>query len=320
VIGREHQADVLRDASFDAMEVGETLGPVRLVVDDHMIKWCAFTADDYLPWAVTGEGSPFGGRVGHAAILVPDLLRLLNTKFDPDTEAGLHQKEEVWFHSPVHLGEEVELRAEFVDKYTKRGKGYIVTEGEARAVGDGRLIVTKRSTEIARVEPDVELGSRSAPELSRKVTGEWPTDRAVATNITASIAAGTPVQGPVKHVHQDQMSVFSNVQSFWRNIHTDLDAAHAAGFDSTLAQGLMETMYLSQLGTAIFGAPWFTSGWLQTIFVGPVRPNDQLQTRAVVTSIEPGAESGARVELEAWIENQAAEKTAVGWMSALAAA
>lgn len=320
MIGRAHQEDVLRDASFEAMEVGETLGPVRLVVDDHMIKWCAFTTDDYLPWALTGEGSPFGGRIGHAAILVPDLLRLLNTKFDPNTEVGLHQKEEVWFSSPVRLGEEVELRAAFVDKYTKRGKGYIVTEGDARAVSDGRLLVRKRSTEIARVDADVELGSRSAPSPSRQVTGEWPEDRPVASVVSAQTAPGTRVLGPMKHVHQDQMSVFSNVQAFWRNIHTDVDAARAAGFDSTLAQGLMETMYLSQLGTQIFGASWFTSGWMQTIFVGPVRPEDRLETRAVVIATEPAADRGARIELEAWIENQAAEKTAVGWLGALAAA
>jgi len=320
VIGREQQEAVLRDASFEAMEVGETFGPVRLVVDDHMVKWCAFTTDDYLPWALTGAESPFGGRVGHAAILVPDLLRLLNTKFDPNTEAGLHQKEEVWFSSPVHVGEEVELHASFVDKYTKRGKGYIVTEGEARSVADGRLLVRKRSTEIARVDPNVELGSRSASEPSRKVMGEWPQDRPAATVVSAETTPGTHVLGPAKHVHQDQMSVFSNVQAFWRNIHTDIEAAQAAGFDSTLAQGLMETMYLSQLGTQLFGAAWFTSGWMQTIFVGPVRPNDRLQTRAVVIATEPAKDGGSRVELEAWIENQAAEKTAVGWLGALALA
>jgi acyl dehydratase len=80
----------------------------------------------------------------------------------------------------------------------------------------------------------------------------------------------------------------------------------------------METMYLSELGTALFGASWFTTGWLQMIFVGPVRPGDRLQTRAVVIEPEPAREEG-RVELEAWIENEAAEKTAVGWLSALAA-
>ena len=311
------QQEPLRDASFEAMEVGERLGPVRRVVDDHMIKWCAFTTDDYNPWCLTGAGSPFGGRVGHAAILVPDLLRLLNTKFDPNTEVGLHQKEEVWFDSPVHVGEEVELTGAFVDKYTKRGKGYVVTEAEARSAEDGRLIVRKRSTEIARIEPGTELGSKSAPEPSRRVDGVLPNDRPVADAITGVTEIGTPVIGAEKVVHQDQMSIFSNVQAFWRNLHTDLDTARHAGFETTLAQGLMETMYLSELGTSLFGAAWFSTGWTQMIFVAPVRPGDRLRPQGVVTE-RADVDGGTRVELEVWIENQDREKTVVGWLSAVA--
>jgi acyl dehydratase len=306
----------LRDASFEAMEVGETLGPTRLVVDDHVVKWCAFTTDDYHPWFMSGDGCPFAHRVGHAAILVPDLLRLLNTKFDPNTEVGLHQKEEIWIDSPVRVGEEVELSGAFVDKYTKRGQGYVVTDAEARSVEDGRLIVRHRSTEIARIQPGTELGSSSAPEPSRRVTGEFSSDREAATVVTSSTEVGTPVVGPRKVVHQDQMSVFSNVQSFWRNLHTDLDTARAAGFETTLAQGLMETMYVSELGTSLFGASWFTTGWSQMIFVGPVAPGDTLDLKGVVTG-HVEAESGTRVELEAWIENQEGVKTLVGWLSAV---
>ena len=50
--------------------MGEELGPIELVVDDHLIKQFAFTVDDHHPWFLGGE-SPFGERVAHAAILVP---------------------------------------------------------------------------------------------------------------------------------------------------------------------------------------------------------------------------------------------------------
>ena len=78
------------------------------------------------PALVLGRAADAG--VGdHAAILVPWLLRLLNTRYDPNTEVGLHQKEEIWFDSPVRLGERVILTGSFTDKYVKRDKGYIVT-------------------------------------------------------------------------------------------------------------------------------------------------------------------------------------------------
>lgn len=304
----------LRDATFEAMEVGEVLGPVELVVDDHLVKSFAFTVDDYHSW-VMGDTSPFGNRVAHAALLVPLLLRLLNTKFDPNTEVGLHQKEEVWFHSPARVGESVILRGEFVDKYVKRGKGYIVTDATARSAEDGRLLVRHQSTEIARVEPGVELGARSAPRPDRWVKGEWPQGVEPVRAGATGLEGGKPALGPGKEIHQDQMSVFSNVQSYWRNIHTDIRVAKQAGFPSTVAQGLMATMHISEFGTLLFGEHWFTTGWTYMTFVHPVFPGDRLSTRGVVLGRTPHA-AGERVELEVWQENQDGLKTTLGWISA----
>jgi len=307
----------LKDATFEAMEVGEELGPIELVVDDHYVKRFAFCVDDHHPWCV-GGGSPFGGRVGHAAILVPELLRLLNTRYDPNTEVGLHQKEEIWFSSAVHLDEPVILTGSFVDKYVKRDKGYIVTDAEARSRVDGRLLVRHRSIEIARVDPDVNLGGGSSVPAgdARRVEGVFPDDREPVARARADLPVGTPVIGPAKRVHQDQMSVFSNVQAFWRNIHTDLDVARKAGSDRTIAQGLMESIYISELGTSFFGRSWFETGWTFHTFVHPVYADDVLETRAVVCG-RPESPAGPRLELEVWLENQDGVKVAVGWLSAV---
>jgi acyl dehydratase len=307
----------LKDATFEAMEVGEELGPIELVVDDHYVKRYAFCVDDYHPWSF-GESSPFGGRVGHAAILVPELLRLLNTRYDPNTEVGLHQKEEIWLHAPVAVGESVVLTGSFVDKYVKRDKGYVVTDAEARSQRDGRLLVRHRSIEIARVDPDVALGGGSAAptEAARRATAVFPADREPVARAAPGLPVGTPVVGPVKRVHQDQMSVFSNVQAFWRNIHTDVEVARKAGSERTIAQGLMASMYLSELGTAFFGRAWFETGWTFHTFLHPVYAGDELTARAVVSG-HPDSPEGSRVELEAWLANQDGVKVVVGWLSAV---
>jgi acyl dehydratase len=309
---------VLKDATFDAMEVGEELGPIELVVDDHAIKQFAFTVDDHHPWFLGGE-SPFSERVAHAAILVPWLLRLLNTRYDPNTEVGLHQKEEIWFDSPVKLGERVIMTGSFTDKYVKRDKGYIVTDAEARSLDDGRLLVRHRSIEIARVDPNVKLGGGSGERsaAARYVSGEWPADREPAERVTRATTLGTPFLGPVKTVHQDQMSVFSNVQAGWRNIHTDVEVARRAGSDRTIAQGLMQSMYISELGTRLFGRSWHESGWTLHTFLHPVYAGDTLIAKAVVVD-HPGPPERDRVELEVWLENQDGVKVIVGWMSAIA--
>lgn len=305
----------LLEATFDAMHVGDELGPIEIDIDDDYIKRAAFSVDDYNPWYFQPD-NPFGSRVAPAAALVVDLLRLLNTKFDPNSEAGLHQKEEIWLGSPARLGDRVVLTGRFVDKYVKREKGYIVTDAEARSVVDGRLLVRHRSTEIAHIEPGTQLGTTSsAPGSERRVEGIWPTGVVPIEQLHRDAEPGTPVIGPRKHVMQAQMSVFSNVQAFWRSIHTDLEAAHRAGLPATLAQGLMESLYLSEFGTQLFGAPWFMTGWMLTSFLQPVFSGDWLEPRGVVVDRRPSA-NGVEFELETWLENQDGKRTAVGWITA----
>jgi acyl dehydratase len=299
----------LKEATFEAMEVGERLGPIEVVVDDHYVKAFAFAVDDYGP---IRDGR---AETAHAAILVPELLRLLNVNYDPNTEVGLHQREEVWISSLPRVGERVTLVGEFVDKFVKREKGYIVTDATAHSAEDGRLLVRHRSTEVAKVAPDVVMASGSAAKPSRSVDAIYPTDREPAARYEPGLAAGTPFIGPTKDLRQDQISVFSNAGFFWRTIHTDLDAAAKAGSDRTIAQGLMEAMYVSELGAAIFGEEWARSGWTSLVFLAPVYPGDTIVAKAVLLAPE-GREDPDRVELESWVEKADGTKVAVGWIGA----
>lgn len=310
------EGDGLKEATFEAMDVGEELGPMDLLVDDHFIKRHAFTVDDYAAHYFAPSGA-FTERVLSPAALAPDLLRLLNTRYDPNTEVGLHQKEELWLRSPVRLGEQVRMSGRFTDKYVKRDKGYIVTEAEARSLDDGRVLLRHIAVEIAEVAQGTALGSGQAREgSSRRVEGVLPDGAPVVQEIDRETPLGAVLIGPSKVVHQAQMSVFSNVEAFWRNIHTDRAVATAAGMPGTLAQGLMESLYLSEFGYGAFGKGWYSEGWLSTLFVNPVMAGDQLELRAVVVGRTEESD-GLRVELESWCEKEGGIKTAVGWMSCL---
>jgi acyl dehydratase len=299
----------LKSPSFQAIEVGEELGPMEVIVDDHYVKQFAFSVDDYTPIHDNKAVA------AHAAILAPDLLRLFNTRYDPNSELGLHQREELWIHSPVQVGERVKMAGKFVEKYVKRNKGYVVMEASAHSAEDGRLLITSRATEVARADPGINLGSGSAPSSRRQVKGEMPRGVPPAKQARADLAPGTPVLGPVKVVHQDQMSVFSNIKAFWRQIHTDPDVARELGSDRTIAQGLMEAMYVSEMATAFFGDAWLRSGWMSLAFLHPVFAEDELSTKGVVTAPET-REDPSRLEVEVWVENQHGVKVAVGWMGA----
>jgi acyl dehydratase len=214
------------------------------------------------------------------------------------------------------VDERVTLVGEFVDKFVKREKGYIVTDAAAHSAEDGRLLVRHLSTEVARVDEDVEMAAGSAAKPRRAVKGEFPDDVEPAQAFRPGLPAGTPFVGPTKAIHQDQISVFSNVGFFWKTIHTDPVAAAKAGSDRTIAQGLMEAMYVSELGAQVFGDDWSVSGWMSLVFLAPVHAGDRLITKGVLLD-EREREDPARTELEVWVENQDAVKVTVGWLGAV---
>src|SRR3546814_3781599 len=79
-----------------------------------------------------GDGAiePYGHVPG--AAIVSELMLLFLTVYDPDGVVGLHQKEEAEYFNPVPVGSRLSMTGKYVEKYQKRGKGYVVLECEAR--------------------------------------------------------------------------------------------------------------------------------------------------------------------------------------------
>jgi len=305
-----------KEALYELAEVGEVFGPIEVLVDDYKVKSFAFTQDDYRSWHF--DDSPFGGRIGHATILANDLLQLYHLRYEEygaSETAGLHTQEELWFHNPIFVGERATLRGEYVDKYERRGKGYVVMEAEARGE-DGRLLVRHRGVEIMRIAAGSVVAGKSAKDVERRVSGEYRRDIAPVERARPGLEPGTPIVPLVKRANPEQMSVFSMISPFSKNIHTDLEAAEAAGLRLPIMQGQQQVCFIAELLTNFFGASWFTSGWEKVKFISPLYTYDSVTARGAVTG-EVEEEEGTRLELEVWVENEAGEMTAVGWASAL---
>jgi len=296
---------------YELVEIPKEFGPVQVLVDDHKIKTYAFTQDDYQSWYFA-DNSPFGKRIGHAAILANDLLWLFLT--ERENIVGLHAQEELWFHSPVFAEEQATLQGKYVDKYEKRGKGYVVMEAEARGE-DGRLLIRRRGIENTLSDLGSVVGRRTAKGVDKPVTGEYRKDVAPAEKARADLEPGTPIAPLVKHVTQEQMSVFSGAGDYSKNFHTDLNRAREAGLRLPVVQAQQQVGYLTEMLTNFFGASWFTSGWEKLKFIQPVYAGETVTTRGVVTRVVEENEV-ARLELEIGVENEDGVKTAVGWASA----
>src|SRR5690606_22737729 len=112
-----------KEARYELVEIPERFGPVEVVVDEAKVRAYAFSQGDYGSWYF-GE-SPFGGPVGHPLVLANDLLFLFYEEYDGNTAQGLHTHEDLTFVNPVHVGERVTVSGGYVEKYERRGQGYV---------------------------------------------------------------------------------------------------------------------------------------------------------------------------------------------------
>jgi 3-hydroxybutyryl-CoA dehydratase len=136
----------------------------------------------------------------------------------------------------------------------------------------------------------------------------------MSTTIADTITIGQELPTLTKHISQRQIDVYSGVKP--KSIHTDEAWAHAKGFRTTLAQGMMSTAYVSEMMTAFLGSGFIEGGTMSVAFVMPVYAGDTLTVHGRVKEKQPdGADT--RVVVEVWIENQIGQKTAAGTASGL---
>jgi acyl dehydratase len=308
------QTPRLKDARYELVEIPEPFGPVQVLVDEAKVKSFAFAVDDYGDWYL-GDASPFGGPIGHPLVLANDLLFLFYDKYDGNTARGLHTHEQLAFHAPVRRGEEVTISGAYVEKYERRGQGYVVLEAEARGE-DGRLLVEHRGIEIMRAHAGSVVGRKSAGEPSgRRVTRELAAGVAPVERARPGLAARTPIPSLTKHVTQAQMYIFSWGGQGYRNQHTHPEIAKATGLDRTLVQAQQQVSFIAEAMTRFFGPRWLTSGRLDLRAISPAFVEDRLTVGgAVLGDVE--TEHGPGVELEVWVKRADGTPTVIGWATA----
>jgi acyl dehydratase len=96
-----------------------------------------------------------------------------------------------------------------------------------------------------------------------------------------------------------------------QSIHVHSEVAQKAGFDRTVAQGLMAADYMSELMTGAFGKEWFEFAGLSVAFLRPILAGDTVTANARVSEkLEEGAV--LRKVYEVWAENERGEAVAAG--------
>ena len=146
-----------RRASFDEINVGETLGEMEWVVTEEMIaQQCAMDAD-FHRWYFLD--SPWGGRIAPPQVSYRPPRWLLSRRYNV---RGLFYKWEIENVRPIRAGEPLRVTARVVDKYVKNEREFVVYEAEATGAGGEPVFRTRRTHVLDVVE-------RSAPRVGKGV-------------------------------------------------------------------------------------------------------------------------------------------------------
>lgn len=304
----------LKEPIYEAIEIPEEFGPVQVLVDDLKIKRFAFITDDFGDWYL--RESPWGTRIAQPGLLANDLLQLFTTRYAASQVIGLHTSEELWWTAPVRFGDVVTLTGRYVDKYEHRGQGSVVMDAAATN-NDGHVVMRHRGIEIMRTSPG-EVGGRGSatPSAGPRVTGEHDPAIEPVLRVDSAVRPGTGLIPLRKEVTFEQMAVFSRLGEFVRNIHNDLVTARAAGLTLPIVQGQQQVCYLAELCARVFGAAWFTSGWLKVKFLRPIAALETIEMAGVVREVS--GDSPPVVDLDVWVRDGSGRLMTIGWARCVA--
>ena len=234
-------------------------------------------------------------------------MRFLDT-IGPVPPGTLHAKQEIETAAALRLDRQPIAYGRFADKYEKRGRKWFVFETRWRdetglLIGHSTLtmVFTKEqgtgNKEQGEDDAKPERGGRKSEVGERK--GEL-------TQVVRTLTA-------------ERMTAYSEDSANalrGTSIHVQPEVAKKAGFETTVAQGLMSADYISEVMTTVLGKEWFENAKLSLAFVRPVLAGETLTANGrLADSVEEGAVM--RRVYEVWCYNEREETVTAGTATAL---
>jgi hypothetical protein len=216
---------------------------------------------------------------------------------------NLHARQDWELFGTLRVGSRVRTRSTIVERYTKRGRDYVVNETDVMDAEDGRLLVRGRTHQSF-----LPVGGR--PE---GFVVDADTARTKGARPAFPTAAGPELDALHKVVDARRCWMFSGPA---RNYHTDREEARKLGFPDIVVQGMMATCFVSQLMQGAFGAGWVEGGKASLKLVNVLWVDEQVTVRGRVRDETPEG-TRTRVTCEVWVDKDDGTRVLVGETSAL---
>ena len=90
----------------------------------------------------------------------------------------------------------------------------------------------------------------------------------------------------VKHITQENINLYAEASGDFNPIHIDESFAAKTPIGGTIAHGMLNLAYVSEMMTSAFGQNWLSEGKLRAKFKEPARPGDTLTINGKITCLE----------------------------------
>jgi acyl dehydratase len=286
--------------------VGRDFGRHDYMVTPELVEAYSGALDDNNK-IYTGA-SPFGGPVAPALLFHSEVYAFRDhpkaqpSWYLPNLYGNLHARQEWELFRPIMVGDAVHTRSWITDRYSKRGRDYVVNEVLFFDVED-RVVARQRTHQSF-------LSETKNEGVVIDKTREKSSGRSFDVDTAGAIEELPAVR---KEITLDMCFKFSGPH---KNYHNDKEFAVKLGFPDIVVQGMMSTCFLSEMLTLRFGAGWIAGGKMDVNLVNIVWQSDVLTCRGFVRELTPEA-GRQRAHLDVWVEKDDGTKVTVGKASAL---
>ncbi len=100
------------------------------------------------------------------------------------------------------------------------------------------------------------------------------------------IQEGKALNPVVKYITQEKINLYAEASGDFNPIHVDESFAAKTPFGGTIAHGMLNLAYVSEMMTSAFGQSWLSGSKLRAKFKESARPGDTLTISSKIDCIE----------------------------------
>jgi len=276
--------------------VGRHCGSNLYTVDRKVVDFYADALDDH---------HPLQAEVAPPLLYHSECYKFVGDWYLANLFGNLHAQQDWELFAPIRVGSQVRSRTTIIDRFSKRGRDYVVNETDLCDAEDGRLLVRGRTFQ-SFLPPKGQEGD--AGYVVDASTAKKKQERAPFP--TATGADLTPVK---KTVDERRCWMFSGPG---KNYHTDREQAEKLGFPNIVVQGMMSTCFVAQVMQDAFGMGWVAGG-KASIKLTNVLWVDETVTAYGKIRDEVREGTRTRVHCDVWVDKDDGTRIALGQASAV---